>query len=63
MKCKKCGTENPDDAQFCTVCGEKFEGTTANADKSMFAAIIISFILTGLGIAYAGNKKKGIIKG
>ena len=31
------------------------------AEKSMAIALIISLILTGLGIAYAGNTKKGVI--
>lgn len=31
------------------------------AEKSMILALIISFFLTGLGIAYAGDVKKGVI--
>lgn len=31
------------------------------AEKNMVIALIISFIFTGLGIAYAGDFKKGII--
>ena len=31
------------------------------AEKSMAIALIISFFLTGLGIAYAGDVKKGLI--
>lgn len=30
------------------------------AEKNMIAALIISFIFTGLGIAYAGDIKKGV---
>ena len=30
-------------------------------DKNMITALIISFILPGMGIFYAGNKKKGIV--
>ena len=30
------------------------------AEKSMAIALIISFIFTGLGIAYAGDVKKGV---
>lgn len=30
------------------------------AEKNMIVAMIISFIFTGLGIAYAGDLKKGI---
>lgn len=31
------------------------------AEKNMIVALIISFIFTGLGIAYAGDLKKGVI--
>ena len=31
------------------------------AEKNMIIALIISFIFTGLGIAYAGDVKKGLI--
>jgi uncharacterized Tic20 family protein len=31
------------------------------AEKSMAIALIISFIFTGLGIAYAGDVNKGVI--
>lgn len=31
------------------------------AQKNMIIALIISFIFTGLGIAYAGNLRKGLI--
>jgi len=65
MFCEKCGCENPDGAKFCSECGEKFESkhtaVKSETDKSMAVAIIISFILPALGIAYAGDKKKGII--
>jgi len=27
LKCKDCGTENPEDAQFCLECGSKLEKT------------------------------------
>lgn len=30
------------------------------AEKNMIVALIISFIFTGLGIAYAGDLKKGL---
>ena len=31
------------------------------AEKSMAIALIISFFLTGLGVAYAGDVQKGVI--
>ena len=62
MFCEKCGAENPDDAKFCSGCGRKIEKRIIKSkDKDMILALLISFILVGLGIAYAGNKKKGIV--
>lgn len=59
MYCGNCGKEIPDGAAFCPECGFKVKPKKAG-DKSMILALIISFFLTGLGIAYVGNKKKGI---
>ena len=54
MKCEKCGSENADDSKFCRACGEKLNGSIAiPQSKNMIIALIISFILTGLGIEYA----------
>lgn len=69
MFCQNCGKEIPDGVAFCPHCGIKNGETSAEdntsagvgKNKNMLTALIISFILTGLGIAYAGNKKKGII--
>lgn len=43
MKCTVCGTENPDNARFCGICGSPFaDSETANAepDKSIADAAI-----------------------
>ena len=62
MFCEKCGAENPDDAKFCSGCGMRIQkGIVKSNGKDMFLALLISFILIGLGIAYAGNRKKGIV--
>lgn len=69
MYCEECGKEIPDGATFCPHCGlktkekkSKSESTVAtNQNKDMKIALIISFFLIGLGVAYAGNKKKGIL--
>ena len=68
MFCENCGSKIPDGAAFCENCGSKIKSKNASneaasirKDKNMITALIISFILIGLGIAYAGNKKKGII--
>lgn len=69
MFCENCGSEIKDDSTFCQNCGSKIR-TSVNAskvaadvkeDKNMIVALIISFILPGLGIFYAGNRKKGLI--
>jgi ribosomal protein L40E len=64
MFCDKCGAENPDDATFCGQCGHKFKvnvKSDVKHEKNTILALVISFLLTGLGIAYAGNVKKGIL--
>ena len=69
MFCPHCGAENSDSASFCSKCGKTFGteiepiASTAQApsSKSMALALIISFIFTGLGIAYAGDVQKGVI--
>ena len=69
MFCEKCGSEVADGSRFCKNCGSRIN-PSANAsnrafnvkkDKNMITALIISFILPGMGIFYAGNKKKGIV--
>ena len=60
MYCESCGAEIPDDVTFCSNCGKKIENSIVKS-KDVALALIISFILIGLGVAYAGNKKKGII--
>ena len=63
MFCENCGAENPDDATYCGGCGQALEknAVKVSENKNMILALLISFVLTGLGIAYAGNIKKGII--
>ncbi len=64
MFCENCGKEIPDNATFCSHCGFQIKNKVvkkASNEKNMILALIISFFLTGLGIVYAGEKKKGII--
>lgn len=72
--CDKCGAElRNENVKFCDKCGAKVKfisntqsnSTTPNMpinveEKSMGIAILISFFLYGLGIAYAGNVAKGV---
>lgn len=62
MYCENCGKEIPDGAAFCSFCGKPVKNSVKTVnEKNMVLALIISFILIGLGIVYAGNKKKGLI--
>ena len=68
MFCENCGKEIPNDSAFCPECGFKtrIPVVTNNPpvvynEKNMVLALILSFILPGLGIVYAENFKKGII--
>ncbi|WP_407411074.1 zinc-ribbon domain-containing protein [Methanobrevibacter sp.] len=58
MYCEKCGAELVDGATFCSNCGNQVK---AKANKNIYIALILTFILTGLGSVYAGNVKKGLI--
>lgn len=63
MFCENCGKEIPDNVRFCGNCGKQIRKTTNNAteEKNMFLALFLSIFLAGLGLVYAGDKKKGII--
>lgn len=67
MICENCGTDNPNNARFCRKCGKTFVVVDGNStgmvkkEKNMILAVVISFFLTGIGIAYAGNIKKGAL--
>lgn len=58
MFCDNCGTELADNATFCSNCGNR---VGANKKKNIYIALVLTFILTGLGSIYAGNIKKGLI--
>ena len=58
MFCENCGTELADDATFCSNCGNMVR---ANRKKNIYIALVLTFIITGLGSIYAGNVKKGLI--
>lgn len=57
MYCENCGIEIPEGAEFCPNCGNKI----GKRHKNIYIALILTFILTGLGSIYAGNTKKGLI--
>lgn len=58
MFCDKCGCELADTAAFCSNCGNKVK---SQKTKNIYVALILTFLLTGLGSIYAGNVKKGLI--
>lgn len=55
MFCDNCGAELADNATFCSKCGKKIK------NKNIYIALVLTFILTGLGSIYAGNTKKGLL--
>ena len=72
--CPDCGSELRDGVRFCDKCGARivtdYSSPNSGAanyaiyrsnEKSMVIALLISFFVTGLGIAYAGNTQKGVI--
>ena len=59
MFCDKCGTELADNATFCSNCGNRVKAE--GKPKNIYVALILTFILSGLGSIYAGNVKKGVI--
>jgi len=71
--CKKCGTD-VGDSEFCPNCGEPMNGGARPASsqenlntavmmhqKSEALALILSFIIPGVGEMYAGKVGKGVI--
>ena len=60
MFCDKCGTELADDATFCSNCGNQVKAKGNKSNKNIYVALILTFLLTGLGSIYAGNTKKGL---
>lgn len=63
MFCENCGKEIPDNARFCGNCGKQIKKTNniVTEEKNMILALFLSIFLVGLGLVYAGDKKKGII--
>lgn len=55
MFCDNCGCKLADNATFCFKCGKKIK------NKNIYIALVLTFILTGLGSVYAGNTKKGLL--
>lgn len=76
MYCTKCGTEIPDDSEYCSKCGNPTSPNAAQNNryagappyayqyhrplKSAGLAAILSFLFTGLGQVYAGRIARGI---
>ena len=69
MKCSNCGTENPEDSQFCTECGNKLERFNrpvnvekgavqpkkSNRNKIIIGGIVVVVVLIFIGIILAGS--------
>ena len=66
MFCVKCGAEIEESHEFCPKCGNKKNESKTKFErpiewKSVPLAIVLSFILSGLGHLYIEQIKKGII--
>lgn len=63
MFCENCGKEISNNARFCGNCGNQIKKTNniVTEEKNMILALFLSIFLVGLGLVYAGDKKKGII--
>ncbi len=57
MYCDNCGSELVDGAAFCSSCGKKVR---SKPRKNIYVALVLTFLLTGLGTIYAGNTVKGL---
>ena len=74
--CGKCGNKlKNENAKFCDKCGSKITNATRSTntpintqinhtpiykEKSMVIALVLSFLLPGIGIVYAGDVAKGL---
>jgi hypothetical protein len=45
MKCKKCGTENPERAKFCRCCGEKLNESNGNSCLILGIGIVVIMLI------------------
>ena len=66
--CSNCGVEMDSNAKFCPECGHPTNGVqqktgaaAVNQPKSPLLALILSFLIVGLGQIYLGLIKKGLL--
>jgi len=58
--CEKCGRELNKEADVCLGCGTMIKKNT-EAKKDPVLALVLSFLLTGLGQVYNGQVGKGFL--
>ncbi len=61
--CSTCGAAIPDGATFCPKCGARSNDNQTVCilkDKDQMLALILSFLITGLGQVYVGKVLRGI---
>lgn len=59
--CSNCGSEIDFNAEICPKCGVRQISASASGDKNEVLALVLSFVLPGLGHIYLGLTKKGLI--
>lgn len=57
--CSNCGEKIDINAEICPKCGVRVAGATG--EKNPFLALILSFLIVGLGQFYNGHSTKGVI--
>lgn len=58
MKCPKCGSENVDNAKFCSSCGEELKTTTVTKtrnNKKIIIALLAVIIVLGVLVVYTSG--------
>ena len=73
MFCPQCGSQTPDQMSFCEKCGGaladgRMRGGPANpvaklyaVDKRPEVALLLSFLIPGVGQFYNGDTKRGLL--
>lgn len=58
--CSNCGDEIDYNAEICPKCGVRQMSRSASSEKNEVLALVLSFLLPGLGHIYLGLTRKGL---